>query len=422
MTDLYSEQNSLGNWATRDEVDRAIEGLAPQDVRKLRRFADRRAWLLGRTWHGWTGSDLFAEAIHSTLEGAKGGGIGRRWNKDVDFVRHLTLAMKGISYRWATECKAEIALECDIITCDFDGQKYSPLDDCPSGEATAERSLIATEQLDRIFVKYGDDGKTIEVLQGLWTGMTTQEIMQKYHLTASALKRIRRRLARGRAYGGERRRYIRSAQSHHGHPPVTDINAAPQKALVVHDYKVLLRLLALKLKQLGYTMRTTCDVEEGLRLYRQSGPFKIVLIDYDLPKGEGLELAMAMLKINASQKIIITAFDYAAAEEVPLPPELAHIPILLGPLKSDLNKVLERFQHPSGRPDENAQGCVATQSGDVSAIEASASQPEESAETRQTGEDVSEGADSGNEAPVGAEAELPNPTAEPEAHPGAKAC
>src|SRR5438876_3676788 len=74
------------------------------------------------------------------------------------------------------------------------------------------------------------------------------------------------------------------------------------------------------------------------------GPFKVVLINCDLPKKDGVEVAMGILVRNPSQGMIITAFDYASEEDVPRPKELTHIPILIGPRKVELRRSLERLQ------------------------------------------------------------------------------
>jgi hypothetical protein len=77
MTENFCAQN----WASRQEIDSAIEALSPRDMGKLLRYAAYRLWLLGRICDGSTANELFAEAIRSTLEGADGLGSGRRWNK-----------------------------------------------------------------------------------------------------------------------------------------------------------------------------------------------------------------------------------------------------------------------------------------------------------------------------------------------------
>jgi CheY-like chemotaxis protein len=167
------------------------------------------------------------------------------------------------------------------------------------------------------------------------------------------------------------------------------INASSKSVLVIHYHKMLLELLALKLKQAGYTVRTACDAEEGLRLFEHCGPFKVVLVNYDLPKKDGVEVAMGILERNPSQGMIITAFDYASEEEVPRPKELMHIPVLIDPRKVDLRRSLERVQESS-------------------ASELASAPSKEAKETHHTDQAVLDGAPSGNETTMAAKAELPD--------------
>jgi len=78
-----------------------------------------------------------------------------------------------------------------------------------------------------------------------------------------------------------------------------------------------------------------------MRLYGDCGPFNVVFIDYDVPQRNGVEidyrlqqtsgkgLASDILRINPSQGIIIAASAYPSPDELSLPLELMHIPILI---------------------------------------------------------------------------------------------
>ena len=76
-------------------------------------------------------------------------------------------------------------------------------------------------------------------------------------------------------------------------------------------------------------MRSAPDRAEGLRLYSFFSPFDVVLIDYCVPptngvaidhcapqQKDGIELALAIHKINPSQEMIIAAFDYRSRHRV----------------------------------------------------------------------------------------------------------
>jgi CheY-like chemotaxis protein len=409
----------FGTFATRKEVDLAIDRLTATDCQRIKKFAARRMWILGAAGRGRTGEDLYGEAIRSTFEGAEAQGVGKRWNKAVDFVRHLTVAMRSISYRWRKEFEAEIAFECEAVTCGSDGQEYSLLDRFTSNDPAPDRFLMADEQVEQIVQRFENDDRVIRVLQGLSKGMTWPEIMQQYGLTEAAVKRIRMKLRR-KDRSGSKLHILASQLRHARLRRCTTINASSKSALVVHDCKILLKLLALKLKQQGYTVRKACNSEEASRLYRQCGPFKVVVIDYDLPKEEGVTLAKRILKMNPSQWLIITAFDYASEGELRPPMELMHVPVLVGTLKSQLSKVLERLQDSPERCHGTAQSCAARSAGNSAS--ALSSSPAGLGQTHQVNEADPEIADRGGEAPVAAKAELPSSTAGSETRASAEAC
>jgi CheY-like chemotaxis protein len=139
-------------------------------------------------------------------------------------------------------------------------------------------------------------------------------------------------------------------------PPTKSITSCPKSALLVEHDESLLELLENVLEGRGYAVRKASNSEEGLRLYRDCAPFIVVLIDYCVPQSNGvkidylapqthgIELAMAIREINPSQGIIVTAFDYRNAGEVPRPRELMHIPLLTDPRNSQLRSLLEKIE------------------------------------------------------------------------------
>jgi len=182
--------------ATREEVDRAIETLTGAQLLRLHKFAAWRIRGLGRAspWH--EAGELLNEAIASTLAGVEGSGDGRRWNRNVDFVKHLTEAMRSISDHHKRKLDEEDAqLKSELITVDPEGKESSPLDNAPSGEPTADRAFSAKEEVARIFKIVEGDDEAILILQGWVEGMTGPEIMTALGLTKqqyeAAVKRIR---------------------------------------------------------------------------------------------------------------------------------------------------------------------------------------------------------------------------------------
>ena len=181
--------------ATRDEVDLAIEALTPGQLVKLKKFAGWRIRGLGRASLRRDAEVLLQDALTSTLVGCEGSGEGRRWNKKVDFVKHLTESMRSISDHWRTQFdESEPLLESEVTTVNTEGEEYSPMDDVPSEDPTAERALLAKEEVRQIFELFRGDDEAILVLQGWVEGMSGPEIMdlgfteRRYEAT---IKRIR---------------------------------------------------------------------------------------------------------------------------------------------------------------------------------------------------------------------------------------
>lgn len=123
--------------------------------------------------------------------------------------------------------------------------------------------------------------------------------------------------------------------------PLKSINTASKTALVVADQS-LVKFLKRCLEEDGYAVRIASNTIEGMRLYRDLSPFNVVIIDFDvpqrnevvfdyrLPQTSGKELASHVLKIDPSQGIILAATAYRNLDELSLPQDLMHIPILVG--------------------------------------------------------------------------------------------
>lgn len=139
-------------------------------------------------------------------------------------------------------------------------------------------------------------------------------------------------------------------------PPTRSINTSAKTALLVESDESLSTFLRRRLKDEGYAVRTASNTEEGLRLYRECAPFNVVLIDYFIshrsglridclaPQTRGIELALAIRNIDPSQGVIITAFAFRSAGEVPRPPEAMHIPVLIDSNIDHLRGLLERIE------------------------------------------------------------------------------
>jgi CheY-like chemotaxis protein len=176
-------------------VHQAIEALSSAELLKLQKFAAFRIQGLGRAACGRTWVDLLQEAQLRTLIGAESTIRGRHWNKNVDFVRHLTGVMLSISSSWKRKFKEEAYLESEVIVLDAEGHELSPIDDIPSADTAADQSLIAKEKEDEVMRVFRADDDATRVLQGLLAGMKKNEIIQKRGISnkeyQAAMKRIR---------------------------------------------------------------------------------------------------------------------------------------------------------------------------------------------------------------------------------------
>ena len=205
---LLIEIVKLGSLLAKIEVDRAIEALTSSELLRLQQFADFRIRGLGRAARGRSWEDLLQEAELRTLIGADAIGKGRHWNKNVDFVLHLTGAMQSISNCWKRQFKEkEACFVSELLVHDAEGQEHSPLDNVASGQTAADQRLIEKDEEDRVLTIFKDDPKATQVLQGLLDGLKKNEIKSKYVLDekqyTAAVKRIRVTLL-DRRNGGEK--------------------------------------------------------------------------------------------------------------------------------------------------------------------------------------------------------------------------
>jgi CheY-like chemotaxis protein len=139
-------------------------------------------------------------------------------------------------------------------------------------------------------------------------------------------------------------------------PQPRSLAGSPKSALLVEDVECLSSFLRRYLEEEGYAVRTACSREEGFRLYREFGPFNVVLINYYVPQHKGLkidpiepqtngiELALAIRAINSAQGMIVAAISFRNASDVPRPPEAMDIPLLADLSVAELRPLLEKIE------------------------------------------------------------------------------
>jgi DNA-binding response OmpR family regulator len=77
------------------------------------------------------------------------------------------------------------------------------------------------------------------------------------------------------------------------------------KILVVEDNEHIQRLLRDCLYEAGFEVVLTSNGDEALNLYRQNGPFDVVLTDRYHDGLDGLDLFLVIQKINSQQPVIM---------------------------------------------------------------------------------------------------------------------
>src|SRR2546421_2910173 len=110
-------------------------------------------------------------------------------------------------------------------------------------------------------------------------------------------------------------------------PRGQSITTCRRSALVIENDFPLTKYFLRILKEKGFAARTADTADEGLRLYRECGPFTVLLVNYCVPGG--VQLAITIREYNPSQRMIIAAFDYRNEEEVIRPRELADAQLLI---------------------------------------------------------------------------------------------
>jgi CheY-like chemotaxis protein/DNA-directed RNA polymerase specialized sigma24 family protein len=131
----------------------------------------------------------------------------------------------------------------------------------------------------------------------------------------------------------------------------TPMNGRKKCALVIESNKSLSRMFTAFLKADHYLVRTANKSADALRLYRDCAPFEVVLIDYHMPKTNGVDIALDILKQDPTQPMIIVAPDYQTEDEVPRRKELINVSFLLD--MSNLRKALANLQPWATREEVN---------------------------------------------------------------------
>lgn len=190
--------------ATTDEIASAIEALTPGELIRIRKFAYRRYWTLGRRGAGLSPEDLIQDSMMAILDGR------RKWRKSrVDFVKLLTGVVKSLSSH-IVEGKARDAFD-DVVEHQAPHEDTDALDRMPSPAVLSPEELLEAEALEReatvldgkIRAHFSDDEHALIVYQGLCESMKPAEIREcgltekEYDAAQKRLKRGVRKIAEG---------------------------------------------------------------------------------------------------------------------------------------------------------------------------------------------------------------------------------
>jgi DNA-directed RNA polymerase specialized sigma24 family protein len=190
--------------ATTDEIAAAIQALKPGELVRIRKFAYRRYWTLGRRGAGLSPEDLIQDAMMAILDGR------RKWRRSrVDFVMLLIGVIKSLSSH-IVEGKARDAFD-DVVEYQAPEEDTDALDRIPSPAALSPEEQLEAEELEReaaaldgkIRDYFRDDDHALIIYEGLCESMKPAEIREcglsekEYDAAQKRLKRGVRKLAEG---------------------------------------------------------------------------------------------------------------------------------------------------------------------------------------------------------------------------------
>lgn len=178
------------NYASAQQVARALVGLSPADKARLRHAAQLRCLgLAGTSWE-----DLVSEAAARALSGS------RRWPAEVPFIAFMIQTVRSIaSEEWNRMSSLGETLESDIQAAN-DNRQDSVMAELATDTSTPERIAQSRSALQEIEGLFSDDPEALNVLRGLALGHSPEETQAEFHMSAvsysSTQRRIRRTLAK----------------------------------------------------------------------------------------------------------------------------------------------------------------------------------------------------------------------------------
>lgn len=180
---------------TGEEVEQAIRALSPGDFKKLRAAAYALVRGFGLETAGRDHEDLYSEALARTLEGSRG------WRRGVDFLYHLTQAMRSIAWTWREyeDRRKQAGLVASPLRQaghpEDEGDAQDPMDPI-SPEPDLGTALHTTRELARFHRKFRGDRQASVVMIGWERGYSMKETAQRYAISLQDLQWAARRIRR----------------------------------------------------------------------------------------------------------------------------------------------------------------------------------------------------------------------------------
>jgi hypothetical protein len=171
---------------TPEDATEAIRNLSAEQKRRLERAAKSRAWFDGDH------KGLLHAAIASTAIGR------RRWNRSVDIVRHLDLAMRSITSNAAK--RKEVTSD----NLEETATRGAWRDEELSTEVALEAREIREEQRATAIALCDDDWEVQLLVEGLLDNGTPEELVELFGDKTSyetVRKRMNRKIKKYRAQG-----------------------------------------------------------------------------------------------------------------------------------------------------------------------------------------------------------------------------
>lgn len=180
------DEKDVNKFYTPEDATEAIRNLSAEQKRRLERAAKSRAWFDGDH------KGLLHAAIASTAMGR------RRWNRSVDIMRHLDLAMRSITSNAAK--RKEVASD----NLEETSTRGVWRDEEPSSEAALEARETREEQRATAIKLCGDDWEVQLLVEGLLDNSTPDELVELFEDKTSyetVRKRMKRKIKNYRAQG-----------------------------------------------------------------------------------------------------------------------------------------------------------------------------------------------------------------------------